>query len=555
MTHNFTSNHLHQRPFPRRNFLRGSSFAGAGLATAALVGCGNDDDDDNGNGQTPADGETPQNGTTPEPAATDEAPAERPGGTWRRGAGGNIALTGLPYIDAGTLAGGGNAALRSEGLLFGTLVRIAEGSLDFEPDHADEWEWSSDRQSITFHLRDDIYWHSGRQFTADDVAFNLEEIKKERWATGHAARLNPLTGYEVIDPQTIRFDLIRPDAMVMEFASKFRLADMETIDQIENGVIVGTGAFKLERLEPIQGATLVANERYHFGQPLLDTIEYTIFDDPAALAIALETGEIDDSELSSEEAVRFYDDDRFETVLLPPSGGTTPIGFRTDMPPVDDPRVRQAIGFLLDRTRYQEDEFVGRFDELGRLYWSDFSPAYDAELDEPIYDPDRARDLLRDAGYPNGISEPIIINTLPIRPYSPAIAQLLQQEGREVGLNIEFAPLEYSDMLDRYYNANLDHMWLGFGDSGSPLSPAASLLFNTLTDGAVTRYDNPEYLEARQAILEGSDDYDRFNQAFIDGAFAHVISRQVYVNFESERIHYVRNGLGGAVWHKTWVSD
>jgi peptide/nickel transport system substrate-binding protein len=231
---------------------------------------------------------------------------------------------------------------------------------------------------------------------------------------------------------------------------------------------------------------------------------------------------------------------------------------RTDLEPLQDKRVRQAIGFLLDRERYQEENFVGRFDELGRLPFPSYSPAYDAELDKPIYDRARAKDLLKQAGFASGVPTPIKINTLPIRAYSPAIAQLLQQEGKEVGLKFEFVPLEYASMLDRFYQGKLDNLWIGFGDSGSQLSPMAHVRISaTLGNDVIHHNTDPEWVAARDALSNGAAspaDYKRFNQAYLDSAFQFPFSRGVGVNFESGRVNIVRDFLGAPVYHKISVA-
>ncbi|MGE5596465.1 MAG: ABC transporter substrate-binding protein [Hyphomicrobiales bacterium] len=537
------------RTLRRRGFLTGAAAVATGAAALPLVGCGDDDDDDGSTGGDTNTAVAPGQGAA---TATPSAEPKR-GGTWRRGAGGNIALASLPYIDAGTLSGGGNAAAREPGLIWGNLVRFGPDKLEHIPDHAKEWEMAPDGKSIKFVIRDDIYYHSGRQFTTKDIAWNLEETKKDKWKTSISARLNPVADYVIHDDFTMTWNLIRPNAPALDFMAVFRLADMDTIDQIASGTLIGTGSFKWTSYDPVKGATLEAYDRYHLGRPYLDKIEYTIYADAAALAIALETGEVADSALSPEESIRFYDNKDFLTVKLPGSGGTTPMGMRTDLDPLKDRRVRQALELLLDRERYRDENFVGRFDEIGRLPWPSFSPAYDAELDKPIYDPARAKELMREAGFPNGLPSPVKMDTLPIRPYSPAIAQLLQQEAREIGIEIQFEPLEYSDMLDRYYKGALDNAWIGFGDSGSPLSPGVSLLFATLTDGQVTHYTDPEYLAARQALIDGGTDYARFNRAYLDGAFAPVIARPVGVNFESKDIHISRNVLGWVNYHEVWI--
>lgn len=539
----------------RRKFLSGTGAAIAGASALTLVGCGDDDDEEgNGGGGGTTPGASATSGAT-QPAATATTAPAKTGGTWNRGAGNNIALASLPFQEAGTLAGGGNAAAAGGGLVWGNLVRMAVDKLEWEPDHAKEWQIAADKKSMKLVLRDDIKYHSGRPFTTKDVAFNLDQLKNDKWKSAATYNYNPVVDYKIVDDYTMEWTLNPDIPTVMEFMSLFRLADMDTFDQIATGKLVGTGAFKWVNFDPVRGASLEAYEDYHFGRPLLDKIEYTIFADAAALAIALETGQIDDSALSAEEAERFYDNKDFTTVKLPPGGGTTPMTIRADLEPLTDPRVRQAIGFLLDRERYQEENFVGRFDELGRLPWTSISPAYDAELDKPIYDPQRAKDLLKEAGFPNGISTPIKLNTLPVRAYSTAIAQLLQQEGKEVGLNFEFVPLEYNAMLDRFYQGTMDNLWLGFGDSGTTLSPTAHVRVSaTMGNDRIHHYSDPAWVAARDGLAKGGSDYAAYNKAYLDGAFQHVLSRGVGVTFESGRVTIARDFLGGVIYHKVGLA-
>lgn len=548
MTSSFDSTASASGGLTRRRLLTGAAVGLAGSAVLPFVGCG---DDDNGGQATSA----PQGTQTGQ--GTPTAQPKR-GGTWKRGAGGNIALASLPYQEAGTLAGGGNAAAAGSGLVWGQLVRMSETKLEWEPDHAKEWQVAADGKSIKFSIRDDIYYHSGRKFTTKDIAFGLEQLKNDKWKSAASYGLNPVAEYRVIDDYTMEWTFKRANPTVFEFMGLFRMADMDTFDQIAKGTLVGTGAFKWTNFDPVKGATLEAYDKYHLGRPLLDKIEYTIFADAAALAIALETGAIDNSALSADEAVRFYDNKKFQTVKLPAGTGMTPITIRTDLDPLQDKRVRQAIGFLLDRERYQQENFVGKFDELGRLPWPAISPAYDKELDKPIYDRARAKDLLKQAGFANGVPTPIKINTLPIRAYSPAIATLLQQEGKEVGLNFEFVPLEYNAMLDRFYQGKLDNLWVGFGDSASPLSPQAHVRISaTIGNDVIHHYTDPQWVAARDALANGvttPEAFKRFNNAYLDGAFQLPLARAVGVDFVGQRVTIPRTFLGEPVYHKVWVS-
>ena len=535
----------------RRKFLAGSIAGVTGAAALATVGCGG------GNSSSNTATATQPQGTNGSPNAQSTATQQaKQGGTWNQGAGGNIALATLPFQEAGTLSTGGSAAANPPGLVWGQLVRIADDKLDFIPDHAKEWQLASDGTSIKFVIRNDIYFHSGRQFTTKDIAFGLEQLKNPKWAGGTTYNLNPVASYNVIDDFTMEWMLKPNTPTVLPFMSVFRMVDQDTFDQIPKGVLNGTGAFKWTSFDPVRGATLQAYDKYHLGRPFLDKIQVTIFADATALATALETGEIDDSQLSPEQAVRFYSNSKFDAVKLPAGSGMTPITCRTDLDPTKDKRVRQAIGFLLDRKHYQDLGFLAKDDELGRLPWPTVSPAYDKALDQPVFDPSRAKTLLKEAGFPNGLSTPIKLDTLPIRAYAPAIAQLLQQQGKEVGLNFVFEPLEYNSMLDRFYKGQLDNLWVGFGDASSGLSPAAAIrASSTIGNDVITHASDPTWVAARDAIRNGAstpDAYKQFNNAYLDQSLQFPLSRAVPVDFQSKNIHISRNYLGGTNYYKVW---
>jgi peptide/nickel transport system substrate-binding protein len=150
----------------------------AGAAALPLLGCGGNDDEPSGTSNAVTGGTTAA-GTGTAGAGATEKPKQ--GGTWNRGAGGNIAIASLPFQEAGTLAGGGNTAAAPQGLVWGQLVRMSESSLKWEPDHAKEWTIAPDGKSIKFVIREDIFFHSGRKFTTKDIAFGLEQLKNDKW--------------------------------------------------------------------------------------------------------------------------------------------------------------------------------------------------------------------------------------------------------------------------------------------------------------------------------------------------------------------------------------
>jgi hypothetical protein len=96
---------------------------------------------------------------------------------------------------------------------------------------------------------------------------------------------------------------------------------------------------------------------------------------------------------------------------------------------------------------------------------------------------------------------------------------------------------------------------VGFGDSGSPLSPQAHVRVSaTLGNDVIHHYTDPEWVAARDGLANGGTDYKRFNNAYLDGAFQLPLARSVGVDFVGPRVHIVRDFLGGIVFHKVWVS-
>ena len=125
---------LGETPGVSRRRLLGIAATGlAGAIALPLVGCSGDDS------TAPVAGASTGAGAGPSTATPPSAEKPKQGGTWNRGAGGNIALASLPFQEAGTLAGGGNAAAAPPGLVWGQLVRMSETKNQWEPDHAKEW--------------------------------------------------------------------------------------------------------------------------------------------------------------------------------------------------------------------------------------------------------------------------------------------------------------------------------------------------------------------------------------------------------------------------------
>jgi peptide/nickel transport system substrate-binding protein len=542
-----------ERRRTRRGFLVGGSAATLGAAALGLVGCGDDDDGDDGAGGAQ---------TTATAGATSTVPAPVRGGIWKRGASNAPNFIRMPLNTAGN-----NTVINQNGGLFNRLLRVGGSELvseagydrlsrmanqDFNVvgDLATEWEVNGDGTEYTFKLDDGITWHSGRAFTADDVVFTYEAIK-DPGVGGGGSPLNlmaPNLGrIEAVDEKTVSISLTKPTGYFFTLAAQTNIADRETIDQVENGVLIGTGPFKFDNYDPNRGWDLIPHEGYHRGLPLLDKVQYTIFADDAAIGTALEARDINTGGTGTPEIQdRLLASKDHYGIIATGQGGRV-IRLRADIEPTRDKRVRQGIMLLIDSPRITK-EFAGKFDVPGRLPWQPSSAAFDPELDQPVYDPQKARELFEAAGFIGG---KLKADILPERLDAPALAQLLQQELRAFDVELEINPREYSELITLQTTGTFEHMILGFGNWVKPGDPAVTVLFadaydgrmNALADEAVPLRERPglkdelEWLDMIEAAKDGTwTDWRAWNEKFLDVAWSNVLFRQYTAVFHTNNV-------------------
>ncbi|NQU18257.1 MAG: ABC transporter substrate-binding protein, partial [Candidatus Saganbacteria bacterium] len=189
-----------------------------------------------------------------------------------------------------------------EGPIFNGLTKINE-KLEIIPDLAKSWQVSKDGKTWTFVLRDDVFWHDGKPFTASDVKFTFDAILNPKINSVRRSSYiidgKPIK-FKVIDKHTIQAILPKPFApflsrIGMGILPKHLLAgkDMNTADF--NRKPVGTGPFKFAEWKTGHFVRLVRNNKYHGGKPKLAEIIYKVIPNENASLIALEAGEVDES--------------------------------------------------------------------------------------------------------------------------------------------------------------------------------------------------------------------------------------------------------------------
>jgi len=348
-------------------------------------------------------------------------------------------------------------------MVFNGLVRYVPGKApEMEPDLAEalpEPEIVDGKQVWTFHLRRGVMCHPtdevpSYELTAEDVVYSLQKSANPD-RSAYAGTYDGMT-FEAVDDYTVRITLDVPVSEVLFFPA---VADysggfivckksIEAMgDEAFKSHPVGTGPFMFESYSPQEKITLKANEAYFRGRPLLDGVEYRYMSDFNSRELALLAGELDFSAGSSEEEwIERIEGEGFRVDVFGP-GEAGAIHFNTTVEPLNNLEVRKALAYATDR-----EAMVALYGSaVARPIYS-FVPYPDlaggmsrAEVESLglVYDLDleKARQMLADAGYPDGFSLEVV--TTPMSGYIDQI-EALQAQWAEVGVDVTINVVDHS---------------------------------------------------------------------------------------------------------------
>ena len=305
--------------------------------------------------------------------------------------------------------------------IFDTLIKQGSNQ-ELLPGLAVSWE-AVDDTTWEFKLREGVTYHDGSPFTADDVVFTIERAPNVPDSpSSFTHTVTSITDIEVVDDHTIRFTTAEPAPLLPTDLSILRIVSREngegatTSDYNSGAAAIGTGPFKLAEYVPGDRIVLEANDDYFDGRPQWDSVTLRpITSDPSRVA-ALLAGDVDVIERVPPADVAQLKDNpdvvlsqgvsnRVIYIHLDSARDTTPFIQAKDgseIPnPLRDVRVRQALSLAIDRDEIVEQVMEGIAIPAGQLLPDGFFGTSE-DIEVPEYDPDQARALLAEAGYPDG---------------------------------------------------------------------------------------------------------------------------------------------------------
>lgn len=325
------------------------------------------------------------------------------------------------------------------------ILREPDGEL--APMLATEWEYDDTNTVLTMELRDDVTFSDGATFDADAVVANFEHFRAENGR--QAAQLRNLDTAVAVDDTTLEITLVRPDPAFTYFLSQAAglMGSPEALDSDEiGGVPVGTGPYVMDAAASTAGSQFVFTARDDYWNPdlqLFSGVTLRVLIDASARTNALASGQIDGALADSRSTAQLD------------GAGLTLVDSQVDwhglllfdragdvVPALADPLVRQALNHAVDREALLETVQLGYGTPTAQPFGPE-SGAFDEALEDAYpYDPERARELLAEAGYAEGFTLPVPMSS----GFEPSVVALRQQFS-EIGVTLEAVPVPDTEYL------------------------------------------------------------------------------------------------------------
>jgi peptide/nickel transport system substrate-binding protein len=386
--------------------------------------------------------------------------------------------------------------------IFEPLVRMGAGDKIVENVLAESLTPNGDGSVWTLKLRSGVTWHNGTPLTVDDVIYtvnyNVENATwgSQVWSNVDRAKLKK------IDDLTLEIPLVAPNFLYPEtLVDGNELIIRDGTTSFEQPI--GTGPFKFESFTPGQQSKFVRNDDYWGGAAKLASVEIDSINDDPTRVNALLSGQVD-----AISGVPFSGIAQLEGAGLmvsnTPSGSWVGIRMNTKMKPFDDPRVREAMRLLIDREQVVSNAYGGNA-TMGNDLFGWFDPGF-AKLPQHAYDPGRARELLKDAGYENLT---LTLPTTNVGPGTNEMVTLFAASAAKAGVTIN---VQQTPPAEFYATPANEKQWTPTIWGARPISTQINSYMSRQaidTGMSETSWDDPGFLSAYQAAISTSEHADQ----------------------------------------------
>lgn len=456
------------------------------------------------------------------------------------------------------------------GFLFNGLVKYDKDLNTIIGDLAEEFYFENNT-TLVFKLRHNVKWHDGVKFTAKDVIFTYEVLMSSKISSPYSANFRFVQSVESSGNYLVRIRYKKPYFKALEtwmtgILPEHVLKDEENLMSSKfNTEPIGTGAYKLFRLEHSKNIILKANDDYFLGKPKINRISFHVIADPMTRFLMLKSGALDIGELDPMQYERQIDESFFEkfNVFEDISQSYTYLGFNLRLEKFKDSRVRQALSLAIDR-----DEIVDiLFFKHAKVCTGPFLPktsAFNADVKAPKQDVQKAIRLLKEAGYDENNPLKFEIATSNSNPFRPYAAQIMQYQLKKAGVEVTLRVMEWQAFLNMVVFPNkFDSVLLGWGLSPTPDPYLIWHSDNDIMGGFnLVGYKNEKLdkmIEESQTMIDEkqlSKTWKEMFKVIVDDNPYLFLYIQTALTTVSKDIKNVEPALGG-IWHNyiTWEKE
>jgi peptide/nickel transport system substrate-binding protein len=399
--------------------------------------------------------------------------------------------------------------------IFDTLFSFDE-NMKFQGNLAESWEYEDDL-TLVVKLKEGVKFSNGEELTADDVIYSYQRSKYMPNSAMQFELYDDVNSYAA-DKYTVKLKTTRPYSpqpykfvwVVTSIVNK--KAVEATGGEVTEESCIGTGPYKLVKWYPGDRVELTANEYYREeGLPKTKNLTFRVIIEANSRAMAVESGDIDIAyKISAADAKRFAESD---TVVLHRALGlnTCFLGFNCQKAPFDNQKLRQAIFHAINREAAVSIGFGGAGEVAQTFFPSDIEGAA-PDIGLPEYNVEKAKQLLAEAGYPNGLEFTLICQAA--NENRRNMATFIQAQLAEVGITVKIDAVEQGVFTDTYVGGLHDTIILGWTDvSGEPAQILDNWDYRNESLFTTWGYKNDTYSDYLK-IAVGSVDKEVVNENF-----------------------------------------
>lgn len=437
-------------------------------------------------------------------------------------------------------------------VLFNIFEGLVKPNSDGEmiPAVAEKYTLSEDGTTYTFTLREGVKFHNGQTVTAEDVVYSINRCAAvpEGQEKPLVAAFSAVKSVEALDEKTVAVTIAQRD---LEFISYMTAAIIPADYENQDTAPVGTGPFRFVSRTPQQDFVMERFEDYWGAPAWLDKVTYKICENADALVMNLNGGSIDlCAHLTSAQASQL--NQNFQ-VLEGTMNLVQAIYLNNQAKPFDNQLVRQALCYAIDRQGIMDMVADGHGTAVGSSIYPAFTKYFLPELvDKYPHDMAKAKELLAQAGYPDGFDMTISVPNN----YQPHMdtAEVVAEQLREAGINVTIQPVEWSTWLDTIYNGRQFQATVVGVDAANMTARAMLERFTSDYGKNFINYNNPAYDALFQQAINAQDEATQTDLYKQMEAMLADTAANVYIQDLCDLVA-MRQDLGGLKFYPIYVLD